>query len=199
LAGAMAGLARLIAGSRAFWPGEHPPLSGQHVFYANHSSHLDAVVLWASLDVALRDRTRPVAAHEYWWPTPARRFLAVKVFRCVLVNREKSARAGLEAMYDALDAGDSLIFFPEGTRGSGEEVAEFRAGLYHLCAHCQDADAIPVYLENLNRILPKGELLPVPLMSRVLFGSPLRPMPGETKAEFLERARQALLDLREHA
>lgn len=198
LASGIAGFARLIAGSRAFWPDENPPVWGQHIFYANHSSHLDAVVLWASLDPAQRDRTRPVAAHEYWRATRVRRFLAVEIFRCVLVKREGFGRAGIEAMYSALDAGDSLIFFPEGTRGSGEAVVDLRAGLYHLCVHRPEADAIPVYLENLNRILPKGELIPVPLLSRVLFGRPLRLATGETKAVFLERARQVLLELREH-
>jgi len=199
LASGIAGFARLIAGSQAFWPDESPPICGQHIFYANHSSHLDAVVLWASLDPIQRDRTRPVAAHEYWQASRVRRFLAIKVFRCVLVKREGFGRAGIEAMYAALDDGDSLIFFPEGTRGSGDKVADLKAGLHHLCMRRPEADAIPVYLENLNRILPKGELIPVPLLSRVLFGRPLKPAAGEAKAAFLARARQALQDLGEHS
>lgn len=195
LAGGIAALARLIAGSKTFWPDANPPAVGQYIFYANHASHLDAVVLWASLDEVMRSRTRPVAAYEYWASTRTRRFFALKVFRCVLIHREGLAREGLRAMYAALDAGESLIVFPEGTRGSGEKVAEFKAGLYHLCARREGIHAVPVYLENLNRVLPKGELVPVPLMSRVLFGRPLRPHPDETKAVFLERALRALVEL----
>jgi len=197
LAGGIAGFARLIAGCQVFRPDENPQMHGQHIFYANHSSHLDAVVVWAVLDRALRERTRPVAAHEYWRATRVRRFLAGEVFRCVLIQREGIGRAGIEAMYAALDAGDSLIVFPEGTRGLGEDIAAFKPGLHHLCEHRPEADAVPVYLENLNRVLPKGELIPVPLMSRVLFGRPLRPHAGELRASFLERAREALLELRE--
>ena len=82
-------------------------------------------------------------------------------------------------------------------RGNGEEVGEFKAGLYQLCRAKPEIEAVPVYLENLNRILPKGEFLPVPFLSRVTFGPPIRPQADEGKSEFLERARRALCRLRD--
>ena len=62
-----------------------------------------------------------------------------------------------------------------------------------------EIEVIPVYLENLNRILPKGHLLPVPMLSRITFGAPLHLQPAEEKDAFLERARQAVRALKEAA
>ena len=90
-----------------------------------------------------------------------------------------------------------MILFPEGTRGTGQPVASFRSGLYHLARARPDVELIPVALENLNRILPKGEAIPVPMISRVTFGPELRLEPGEDKETFLERARRAVDALRE--
>ena len=102
-------------------------------------------------------------------------------------------------MVQSLDNRHSLILFPEGTRGAGEDLAPFRSGLYHLCRTRPEIEVIPVYLENLNRILPKGRLLPVPMLSRITFGAPLHLQPAEEKDAFLERARQAVRALKEAA
>jgi len=89
----------------------------------------------------------------------------------------------------------SLIVFPEGTRSVNGEVAMFKSGLYHLAQVRPDVELVPVHLENLNRILPKGESLPVPMLSRLVFGAPIGVREGETKEEFLTRARAALVQL----
>jgi 1-acyl-sn-glycerol-3-phosphate acyltransferase len=102
----------------------------------------------------------------------------------------------MDRLVDALGEESSLILFPEGTRGSGEQVGAFRSGLYHLCRRKPGLELVPVYMENLNRILPKGEVLPVPLLSSVTFGPPMQLQPAEDKRKFLERARQALVKLR---
>jgi 1-acyl-sn-glycerol-3-phosphate acyltransferase len=94
-----------------------------------------------------------------------------------------------------LDGGDSLILFPEVTRSSRLEPQVFKSGLFHLARARPEVEFIPVYLENLNRILPKGEILPVPLMGSVTIGAPFRLDPGETKESFLERARRAVCNL----
>lgn len=176
------------------------------VFFANHSSHLDAVVLWLSLPPTVRACTRPVAARDYWERTRLRRHLAARVLNALLVDRGRGAgdggaslRAvaeGLETMVAALAAGSSLVIFPEGTRGTGEDMGHFRSGLYQLARRCPDAVFAPVYLENLNRILPKGEWLPVPLFGGVHFGEALQLAPDETKTAFLDRCWQALNGLR---
>ena len=170
------------------------------VYFANHSSHLDALVLWAALPAPVRIQTRPVAAQEYWQRTPLRRFLASRIFRSVLVSRESSspfaARGILSSLLRELERGCSLILFPEGTRGDGREIGEFKSGLYQLCCARSGLEAVPVYLDNLNRVLPKGDLIPASAASRVVFGPPLRLEAGETKSDFLSRARQALRALK---
>ena len=173
---------------------------GQCIFYANHASHLDVVVLWAVLPSAIRQRTRPVAARDYWEKSALRRFAATRIFNAVLVDRDgnlAALRQQLDQLMAALDDGASLIIFPEGTRGAGAEVAPFRAGLHFLARQRPDVDLVPVNLHNLGRIMPKGEFAPVPQLSRVTFGAPLHLEPRESKDAFLERARRALIALDE--
>ena len=206
----IAALARGISGVQVRWLGCIPE-PRQRIYFANHTSHLDFVVLWSSLPVHLRARARPVAAKDYW-QSGFRSFLAQKVFRAVLVDRGAATRlheehkggehgraaafAAIEQLAEAMGECDSLIFFPEGTRGTGDRVAEFKSGLYHLAKRRPDVELIPAYLENLNRILPKGEFLPAPVVSTLTFGAPIRLEEGEHKHEFLERARNAVCALR---
>jgi len=167
------------------------------IFFGNHSSHLDFAAIWAALPAEHRERVRPVAGRDYWEKGPLRRWLATDVFNAVLIERHKVTVASnpLAPMLAALDAGRSLIVFPEGTRSFDGQILEFKAGLYHL-AHARPAiPLVPVHLDNLNRILPKGEFLAVPLIASLTLGAPLRLEPGETKPDFLARARGALASL----
>ena len=191
----VAGLARLIAGGTVQWA--EPPTIAPRVYFANHTSHADFVLLWSYLPPEVRTRTRPVAARDYWDSSRVRRYLSAKVFRALLIDRAgPDARDSVDRMAECLAAGDSLILFPEGTRGTGEEVGPFKTGLFHLCESAPGTELVPVAIENLNRILPKGEFLPVPMVSRVAFGSTLRLNDGELRDEFLARARAALDALR---
>jgi len=206
IASILAAAAQVIAGSTVRWLG-CAPTAGQRVYIANHSSHFDFIVLWSYLPPPLRRLTRPVAARDYWERDAVRRYLATRVFNALLIDRvatPSTAGAGLgrqavDQMVQSLDNRHSLILFPEGTRGAGEDLAPFRSGLYHLCRTRPEIEVIPVYLENLNRILPKGHLLPVPMLSRITFGAPLHLQPAEEKDAFLERARQAVRALKEAA
>ncbi len=206
IAGILAASAQVVAGSTVRWLGS-VPAEGQRVYIANHSSHLDFIVLWSYLPPRLRRLTRPVAARDYWERGALRRYLAARVFNAVLIDRAAApgtpagqlGRDAVDQMVQSLGDRHSLILFPEGTRGPGEDLAAFRAGLYHLCQIRPDLDVVPVYLDNLNRILPKGHLLPVPMLSRITFGIPLRLQPAEEKDIFLERARQAIRALKEAA
>lgn len=198
IASFLAWLARLISGANALWL-DCPRSPRQRIYFGNHTSHMDFVVLWSVLPDEVRAQTRPVAAEEYWTKSKLRNYVASQVFRAVLVDRQSSTveqrRDQMERMLKGMGDDQSLIIFPEGTRGSGDEVQPFKSGLYHLAKARPGLEMVPVYLENLNRVLPKGEYLPVPLLSRVYFGPPLKLGEDEDKAAFLERARQALIGL----
>ncbi|MGB7844454.1 MAG: lysophospholipid acyltransferase family protein [Candidatus Acidiferrum sp.] len=207
IASLLAAVARGISGVQVQWAGCEPD-ERQRVYFANHSSHLDFVVLWSALPSEIRAKTRPIAAKDYWDETPLRRYLAKNVFRAVLLERGSTAKSKspeethfvgrhlIEDMAEALGTEYSLILFPEGTRGTGEKIGPFRSGLYHLAVRRPDVELVPAYLENLNRILPKGEFLPVPMLSLLTFGKPLHVEPDEEKDLFLERAREAVATLR---
>jgi 1-acyl-sn-glycerol-3-phosphate acyltransferase len=201
LAGVVAAGARLISGVQVTWRDGLPP-QRQSVFFANHTSHLDFVVLWSSLPPNLRAWTRPVAAEDYWG-RGLRRSLAVGVFNAILVlrhrgeaGRDAHARDTTERIARDMSERYSLIIFPEGTRGTGDEVAPFKSGLYHLCLLKPGIQLVPAYIENLNRILPKGEFLPVPFISRITFGSPTFLEPSESKECCLQRLRDDMCALR---
>lgn len=170
------------------------------VYFANHGSHLDFVAIWSALPRGARRGVRPVAGRDYWVRTPARRLLADRLFHAVLIDRGGTpgadARASLARMAAELAGRHSLIVFPEGTRSRDGAIGAFKSGLFHLSRLCPGAELIPVYVGNLHRVLPKGEFLPVPMLSRVVFGPPLHAPSGEGKEAFLSRARAALLDLR---
>jgi 1-acyl-sn-glycerol-3-phosphate acyltransferase len=189
-------LARLVTGVRVI--SEEMNGGPPRIYYANHSSHLDFVVIWAALPGYFRHRVRPVAAADYWERGPIRRWLANQVFRAVLIPRGKLTREDdpIGKMIEAMDQGFDLIVFPEGTRSADGKVADFKAGIHSLAKQYPQAVLIPVYLENLNYILPKGEFLIVPVMGNAVFGPVCKgPHEGETRQDFLIRVRKSLLEL----
>lgn len=188
--------ARMLTGARSLWLGCAPQKT-KRIYFANHSSHGDFVLLWASLPPELRGRTRPVAGADYWLSSPVRRFVINRVFRGVLVDRERSDPLSnpLQPMLDALDEDQSLILFPEGTRNLEDGLLPFKGGLYRLGLARPDVELVPVWIANLNRVMPKGRALPLPLLCTVSFGTPLSINENEGKDAFLERARKALLAL----
>ena len=194
-------LARVLTGVRPDWRGTRPEPT-QRIYFANHSSHGDLVLIWSVLPEPLRERTRPVAGADYWRKGRLRRFFGERVFRAVLIDRVGAGDAGdpLAAMRAALDDGSSLILFPEGTRNMTDApLLPFRSGLYNLALARPDVELIPTFIDNISRVLPKGEILPLPILCSVTFGAPLHLSPGEERKAFLERARTALLALRPHA
>lgn len=196
--GAIRLFARLITAVQAEWQGI-PPVSGQRIYFANHASHGDFILIWSVLAAASRRQTRPVAGADYWGAGGLRGFIGRDVFHAVLIdrNREDQTADPITSMTDALDQGDSLILFPEGTRNLTEQIMlPFKSGLFNLAARRPDIDLVPVWIDNLNRVMPKGEFVPVPLMCKVIFGAPLRVQDGETRDDFLFRSQSALLDLR---
>lgn len=190
------GFARAITAVRGIWQGV-APAPGQRIYYANHASHGDFVLVWTVLPRALRRRTRPVAGADYWQASRLKRFIGRDVFNAVLIDRDPTTRRAdpVTQMSNALATGDSLILFPEGTRNTGNQrLLPFKSGLFHLAVQNPEIDLVPVWIENLNRVMPKGAHVPVPLICTVTFGAPLR-LDGEDKPTFLARAEAALIAL----
>ncbi len=189
--------ARFVTAPRALWQGIDPSYA-QRIYFANHSSNGDFVLIWTVLPAALRARTRPVAALDYWLKSPLRAFIGREVFNAVLIDRRPEARTEdpVTQMAQALDEGSSLILFPEGGRNTGETaLLPFKSGLYHLARQRPNVDMVPVWINNLNHVMPKGKVIPVPLICTLTFGAPLRLDPDETKEAFLSRASAGLLAL----
>jgi 1-acyl-sn-glycerol-3-phosphate acyltransferase len=191
------GLVRLLTGSQARWYG-CPPKAEQRIYFANHQSHADLVMIWAALPQELRARTRAIAARDYWTKTPFKQWLTTAVFNVIYVSRERVADEDpLEPLIDALQHGDSIILFPEGTRGHAEEPQAFKAGLYNLARQFPGVELIPAWINNIQRVMPKGEVVPVPVLCSVTFGAPIHLQPGEERRAFLDRARRAVIELRD--
>jgi len=191
------GLIRVLTGSQARWHG-CPPKAEQRIYFANHQSHADLLLIWAALPRDLRSITRPIAAQDYWTRTPFKRWITTAVFNAIYVSRERQAdQDPLEPLFDALDRGDSIILFPEGTRGSAEEPAPFKSGLYNLALKYPDLVLVPTWINNVQRVMPKGEVVPVPVLCSVTFGAPVRLDAGEDRRVFLDRARSAVVTLRD--
>ena len=206
------GLVRVLTGAQARWHG-CPPKIEQRIYFANHQSHADLVLIWAALPHELRDITRPIAAKDYWTKTPLKKWITTAVFNAVYVDRGSSRPAGgtelqntapaetatdpLAPLVEALESGDSIILFPEGTRDHAEEPQPFKAGLYNLALKFPQVVLVPAWINNVQRVMPKGEVVPVPILCSVTFGEPIRLEAGEERRAFLDRARQAVIALRE--
>ena len=190
------GLVRLLTGAQARWWG-CPPKAEQRIYFANHQSHFDWVLIWAALPRELRAVTRPIAARDYWTATPLKHWITREIFNAVYVSRErKEDEDPLEPLLEGLRHGDSLVIFPEGTRGHTGEPAPFKSGLYALAQAFPDVQLIPTWIDNVQRVMPKGEVVPVPILCSVTFGAPISLQAGEERRAFLERARSAVLALR---
>jgi hypothetical protein len=177
----MAVLARLITGAQGHWYG-CPPKAEQRLYFANHQSHFDWVLIWAALPHDLRVRTRPIAARDYWGRGGFKTWLTTAVFNAVYVSRQRSADEDpLEPLAEALQNGD-----PQ----------SFKAGLYHLARQFPEVQLVPAWIDNVHRVMPKGEVVPVPILCSVTFGAPMQVGPDEDKAAFLARAREAVMALR---
>lgn len=196
------GFIRLLTGAQARWHG-CPPKAEQRIYFANHQSHADLVLIWAALPKELRSITRPIAAKDYWTTSGLKRWITTEVFNAIYVDRQKQVGPDgevmdpLEPLIDALAKGDSIILFPEGTRGHQEDPQAFKSGLFNLAQRFPDVVLVPSWIHNVQRVMPKGEVVPVPVLCSVTFGAPIRIEAGESRTDFLVRAREAVMALRE--
>lgn len=189
--------ARAVTAVRADWQGIEP-IPRQRVYYSNHTSNGDMPMIWSVLPPALRREVRPVAAADYWLKNKLRAFVGPEVFNCVLIDRRPEVDdKPMDKILAALDEGSSLIIFPEGNRNMTDaDLLPFKAGLYNMGLARPDIDLVPTWVANLNTIMPKGEIIPLPLICTVTFGAPVHVQDGESKDDFLTRAAKALSDLK---
>ena len=189
---------KALTGARMLWIG-CAPAATTRVYFANHNSHGDFALIWACLPDDLRERTRPVAGADYWLKGKLRTYIAQRVIRAVLIDRNAQPRKEdpIRQMADVIEQGDSLIVFPEGTRNTTEEtLLPFKSGIYRLAAARPEVEFVPVWIENARRVMPKGKLLPLPLLCTLTVGAPLTIAAGEERDGFVARTREALLALR---
>ena len=193
----LAAVARLLSGASVRWI-DCQPDTCQRVYFANHTSHLDAIVLWSALPINLRNLVRPVAAKDYWSKGYVRRYFA-RTFNALLIDRTdiKVHQSPVDLMLREIGNRHSLIVFPEGSRSTTGDIGEFKSGLFYLSKKRPDLELVPVHIDNLNRVLPRGEFLPVPLLSCISFGPPMWLEAGEVKTDFLKRARDAVRRLKD--
>ena len=191
----LVGTVKLLVGAYPRWLGCAPE-PRQRIYFANHTSHVDTLAIWSALPSRLRRVTHPVAARDYWGEG-LRKYVATRALHAVLIDRKREDKTAdpLAPLLELLAAGESLIIFPEGTRGSEALPGPFKSGLYRLAQARPDAELVPVYLENLHRSMPRGAFLPVPFTCTVRFGAPLAVAAGETKDAFLARAREEVVRL----
>jgi len=175
---------------------EHLP-KGQFVMVATHSSHLDTLVLLSLLPLWLIPRVRPVAAADYWTRHRLVFALTRLFFKILPIPRQGITPENnpLRLMEKALEAGDSLIIYPEGTRDYGEDIGPFKPGVAHLLSKHPGLPCVPVYIRNTARILPKGTFLFVPLFVDVMVGEPLTFPPEMSKDEIRRRLEEAVREL----
>lgn len=193
--------ARFITAVRGIWAGIEPDAT-QRVYFANHTSNGDFMLIWTVLPPRIRKLTRPVAAADYWLKNPLRAFVGKDVLDAVLIERRPDKRDEDEdpvgQIIEAIDGGASLIIFPEGRRNEGEDLLlPFKTGIWHIAKARPKVDLVPVWIENMNQVMPRGEILPIPLICTVTFGAPIRIKSRESKDKFLGRASEALSALAE--
>jgi 1-acyl-sn-glycerol-3-phosphate acyltransferase len=174
---------------------ERLPQQGPAILVGNHNSHLDTLVLFSLLPIKQLPQVRAAAAADYFLRNRALAWFATEIVGIVPVTRKISAHndplAGCSA---ALERGDILIFFPEGSRGEPERMGQFKRGIAHLVKRHPGVPVIPVYLHGLGKALPKGEGLLVPFFCDVFVGEALRLEAGEGCMDALNAAMQALAD-----
>ena len=147
---------------------------GPLILVSNHNSHLDTWALMNLFPLRMLRRVRPVAAMDYFLTSRFMTFFARELAGIIPINRKGGGREDvLAGCNEALERGDILILFPEGSRGRPEHRSTFRAGIAHLAKRHPSVPVQPVFLYGLGKTLPRGAWLPVPFYCDMVIGEPI--------------------------
>ena len=168
---------------------------------ANHNSHLDVVALMSLFPLRLLHRIRPVAAADHFLKPGPIGWLARNILDIIPIDRSgKGAESVLAPVTEALERGDIVIIFPEGTRGAPEVMQTFRRGVTVLAEAYPEVPFVPVHLHGLGKSLPRGDWRFVPFSAEARIGAPRRgadapglPMAALLEADIAVLARQSPL------
>lgn len=170
----------------------------QFILIANHTSHLDAICLLATLPPEQRNRCYSAAAEDYFYTNVVKEQIARLLANTFPFRRHAESRRGLEACTRILERGDSLIFFPEGTRSTTGEMRRFRKGIGMLVQGTR-YPVIPAYLQGTSEALGKGRFYPQAARIRLYLGEPetfeQAPPGDESVVEITERLEARVREL----
>jgi 1-acyl-sn-glycerol-3-phosphate acyltransferase len=175
---------------------ERLPVNGPAIVYANHNSHLDILALMTLFPLAQVPNIRPVAAADYFMKNPLMAWFSQNCIGIIAVKRSGSAKEQdpLVDCYAALERGEILVIFPEGTRGEPEQMAEFKSGIYFLGKRFPTIPIVPVFMYGLGKTMPKGSLIPVPFFVDIFVGKAVTWV--AEKADFMQGLRTAMDSLK---
>jgi len=174
---------------------ERLPTKGPAIIAANHNSHLDAMAMISLLPLRLLPKVRPVAAADYFLKNRWLAWFALNVVGIVPLNRQRQHLHDdlLAPVAAALERGEILVFFPEGSRGNPEQLTEFKTGLARIAERRPDVPVIPVFTHGLGKALPKGEWMIVPFFVDIFVGDALH-FEGDRVA-YMQRYRNSMAAL----
>lgn len=171
------------------------PSAGPAIIVANHNSHLDTLVLINLFNLPYLHKIHPVAAADYFLRNKFLAWFSTKIIGIIPIARGKASREydPLKGCCDALDAGNIIIIFPEGTRGEPEKIESFKKGVAYLVERRPHIPVIPVFMHGLGKVLPKGDFIPVPFFCDIFVGNPI--YFGNDKKNFMEALNNRFTDL----
>jgi len=177
---------------------ENLPRKGPAILIANHTSHIDTLVLMCLFSTSQLLKVHPVAAADYFFNTKFRAFIFRTLIGAIPVKRERAKNSKEDVFAEAnqhLKNEHILIIYPEGTRSLDGEIREFKTGAAHLAKTNPDVPVIPIFINGPGKVMPKADFLPVPFICDVYIGTPMC-LGTDTKPEFTEKIFQEVLRLK---